>query len=172
MRRWYLRFFVRQGLHNSQPIHPTDLHQYFLGPPPRAHNHDQLRAPHLPRTLLLLRLPQYHPINLRSPSWLRLPSFLHALFLPNPLNLPNSLNPLSPDSRRHNLIPRLSLRLRLSRPYRLCNLHPCQIMQAPACHVPPFDHLSQILSSLQIPRGGARDDRSFSVHALPPLIIL
>lgn len=143
-----------------------------MGPLARTHNYDHLRYLHISRTIHLLRLPQYHSIHLRRPGRLCLSSLLHPILLTYTLRLSRPINPLPPHPRRHNLLPRLSLRLCLPRPRRLYNLHTRQILQAPPRHVPTPHHLPQILSTLQIPRRGARDRRRRGLHNLPPNIIL
>jgi len=139
--------------------------QPYLGSPPGTSHYDSLWLCHLPRALQIPRLPQHRPIALRSARGLPLPDLLHSERQESCGHLPKPQHCPPPPPYCNNVLPRLTVWLCLSCPPRLYNLHPGQVLQAAARHVPPDHPLSTELPAIQVPCGSCGDIWRGSFHA-------
>lgn len=156
-------------LSNIPAKHLTDsTFQSILGITPRAHHNHAVWSCHFARDLLIPCVPQHHSVRLRSIGRLCIPTLLIELRLVNTTNIPLTQDPLPPLPRGSYILPRLSVRIRLSEACRIHNIHSREILQARPRNGATRRCIPQEVSSVQIRRRSARYLRCRPLHHLPP----
>ena len=140
-----------------------------MGAPSRTSHYDSIWQCQPPRTLQVPRLPQYCSIALCSLNRLSLPTLGYQGIESS------SNNTKSPNSRATipsgcHLLVGISLRLCISRAYRLHHIHSRQVLQASPRYVLAHNSVSKTIPIVQIPRRSGRYLRCCSLY--PPRWLL
>ena len=153
--------------------------QSLVGTPARTHNdhalHNDSKLPSSYTGDRVLSLPsrsQHHPITLGVSHRQHIPLFLiQAIFWPN-LYIPFQRDNCSFTPNQHNLLPRLALRLLVTRSRRLPDVRPRKVLQTPTCHVSPHYPVPTTIPSVKILYSACCYGRRCLVHSLPPIVRL